>query len=405
MKIQQMDVKGAYLNGILQEKIHMHQPEGFDDGSGKVCQLVKTLYGLKQSGREWNKELDQQLKEKEFTNLKSDPCTYIRRTKDELEIITVWVDDLLLFTLTERSMSNLKAELQSLFEITDMGDPAKIVGIEINRTEETLTISQKQYILAILKSEGMQDANPVSTPLDPNIKLEQNPVGTQGNRSNAYAMLLGKLQYLATATRPDIAYAVNRLASYTANPSLTHYTAAKRILRYLKGTKNFELTYKQVPDQQTFYGYSDAAYANTDDYKSTSGYVFLAGGAAITWGSRKQTTIALSSTEAEYIALSEASREAMWLRHLYGELGYIQEKPTLLIGDNNGSIAMAKNPQFHKQTKHVEIHWHWVRNLVQDGLITINSCRDPEQTADILTKSLLRQKHAKHTKELGLSTV
>src|SRR5882757_2638359 len=130
LKIQQMDVKGAYLNSILKEKVYMRQPEGFDDGTGRVCQLVKTLYGLKQSGREWNKELDQQLKEKEFTNLKSDPCTYIRRTKDELEIITVWVDDLLLFTLTERSMSNLKAELQSLFKITDMGDPAKIVGIE-----------------------------------------------------------------------------------------------------------------------------------------------------------------------------------------------------------------------------------------------------------------------------------
>jgi hypothetical protein len=405
MNIQQMDVKGAYLNGILQEKIYMKQPEGFSDGSGRVCQLIKTLYGLKQSGREWNKQLDRKLKEKGFTNLKSDPCTYIRRIKDELEIITVWVDDMLLFTTTERSMFNLKAELRSLFEITDMGEPAKIVGIEINRTNETLTISQKQYILAILKSEGMQDANPVSTPLDPNIKLEVNPVEMEGNRSNAYAMLLGKLQYLATATRPDIAYAVNRLASYTANPSLIHYTAAKRILRYLKGTKNFVLTYKQIPNQQTFYGYSDAAYANTDDYKSTSGYVFLAGEAAITWGSRKQTTVALSSTEAEYIALSEASREAMWLRHLYEELGYIQEKPTLLIGDNNGSIAMAKNPQFHKRTKHVEIRWHWVRNLVQDGLITIKSCRDPEQTADILTKALLRQKHTKHTKELGLSTV
>ena len=131
----------------------------------------------------------------------------------------------------------------------------------------------------------------------------------------------------------------------------------------------------------------------------------MSNGGAITWGSRKQTVIALSSTEAEYVALSEASREAMWLRHLYGELGFIQKEPILILGDNDGSIAMAKNPQFHKRTKHVDIRWHFVRDLVQDGLINIVDCRDPEQTADILTKQLPRPKHTKHVNELGLSSV
>jgi hypothetical protein len=144
-----------------------------------------------------------------------------------------------------------------------LGSPTKIVGIEITQNPNTISIAQKQYILSILQS---------------------NPEGAVGDRSNSFAMLIGKLQYLATATRPDIAFAVNRLAAYTANPSLTHY--------------------RNTLDSNIFYGYSDAAYANADDLKSTSGYVFLAGGAAITWGSRKQTTIALSSTEAEYIALS-----------------------------------------------------------------------------------------------------
>ena len=135
-----------------------------------------------------------------------------------------------------------------------------------------------------------------------------------------------------------------------------------------------------------------------DGYKSTSGYVFLAGDAAITWGSQKQATIALSLTKAEYVALSESSCEIMWLRHLYGELGYIQKQPTLLLGDNDGSIAMAQNPQFHKQSKHVNIRWHWVGDLVQDGLVNIQDCQDLEQTADILTKTLQQQKHNKHTK-------
>ena len=412
LKTQQMDVKGAYLNGTLKEKVYMKQPEGYDDGTGRVCLLIKTLYGLKQSGREWNKELDSQLKAKGFKNLRSDPCAYIRRNGNELEIITVWVDDLLLFTGDNRTMIKLKEELQSMFELTDMGEPSKIVGIEITQHEDRIIISQAKYIESILRKEGMENANPVSTPLDPNVKLESNPEAAEPNRSNTYASLIGSLQYLATATRPDIAYTVNRLASYTANPSLAHYSAAKRVLRYLKGTKNYGISYyanstrNNAPEDSNFcYGYTDAAFANADDCKSTSGYVFLSNGGAITWGSKKQTVIALSSTEAEYVALSEASREAMWLRHLYGELGFIQKEPILILGDNDGSIAMAKNPQFHKRTKHVDIRWHFVRDLVQDGLINILDCRDPEQTADILTKQLPRPKHTKHVNELGLSFV
>jgi Reverse transcriptase (RNA-dependent DNA polymerase) len=360
------------------------------DISGRVCQLIKTLYGLKQSGREWNKKLDNELKEKRFMNLKSDPCVYVWWHEQNFE---VWVDDLLVITKDDQSMTNLKNELESVFELTNLGGPSKIVGIKITQTLDSITITQKQYILTILQSEGMQDTNPVSTPVDTNIKLEPNPEGSVGNWSNSFAMLIGKLQYLATATRPNIAFAVNQLAAYTANPSLIHYTAAKRILRYLKRTINLGLTYWDTPDSNIFYGYSDAVYANADGYRLTSGYVFFAGDAAITWGSRKQATIALSSTEAEYIALSESSHEIMWLRHLYGELGYIQKKPTLLLGDNDGLIAMACNPQFHKRSKHVDIRWHWVRDLVQDRLINIQDCCNPDQTADILTKALQKQKN------------
>jgi hypothetical protein len=154
---------------------------------------------------------------------------YFRQTNNVLQIITVWVDDLLVITKTEESMRDLKQELGTLFEITDLGNPNKIVGIEITRTENSISICQKQYTMSILQSEGMQDANPVSTPLDPNMKLEPIPEGSIGDRSNSFAVLMGKLQYLATATRPDIAFAVNRLAAYTANPNMSHYTAAIEI--------------------------------------------------------------------------------------------------------------------------------------------------------------------------------
>ena len=151
-----------------------------------------------------------------------------------------------------------------------------------------------------------------------------------------------------------------------------------------------------------FYGYTNTTFTNTDDYKSTLGYVFLSGGGAITWRSKKQTTIALSLTEAEYVALSEVGWEACWLRNLYDELSQRQRGPTLILGDNDGSIAMVKNPQFHKRSKHIATCWHWVRDLVEEGIIEVGSCRDPEQTADILTKALARPKHKKHMQEMGL---
>ena len=204
--------------------------------------------------------------------------------------------------------------------------------------------------------------------------------------------------------RPDICYAVNRLVAYTANLSLQHTTALKRILRYLSGTRTYRIVYRSLPHQSNFfYDYADAAYGNADDHRSTTGYVFIAGEGAITWSSKKQIVTALSSMEAEYVALSEASQEAFWLRNVYKELGLLQEDtPMEIRGDNEGSIAMAKNLQFHKCSKHIARCWHWVHELVQDWIITVESCRDPEQTADVLTKVLLCPKHQKHIKDMGL---
>ena len=293
-------------------------------------------------------------------------------------------------------MQQMKGEIRSQWEATDMGDPAKIEGIEITQKGNSIIISQEKYIEAILRRENMENANPVSTPLDPNVKIGPNPDGKVGNRSNSFAKLLGELQFLANATRPDIAHAINRLAAYTANPSLQHTGALKRILRYLAGTKAYGIKYSNSSPSSSesmttnnpnfIFGYADAAFANQDDCKSTSGYVFMVAGGAITWRSKKQTTVALSSTEAEYVALAEAAREACWLRNLFGELGYPQTHSTQIKGDNNGSIAMARNPQFHQRSKHIAIRWHLIRDLISDNILTIEECRDPEQTADVLTK-------------------
>ena len=383
----------------------MKQPEGYGDGSGQVCLLIKTLYGLKQASRKWNKELDTKLRKKGYVRLRSDPCVYIWHVAEDFVIITVWVDNMLTFATTIKLKYKAKADVESKWKITDLGVPSKIVGIELTITPDNIFISSSKYIESILVKEDLGRSNAVSTPLDPNVTLIPNPDGNASNRSNSFARLLRELQYIANATRPDITYAVNRLASYTANPSMQHMIALKQILCYLSGTRTHSIMYKALPESKEFFlGYADAAYGNTDKGRLTTSYVFLAGDGAITWCSRKQISTALSSTEAEYVVLSKASCEACWLRNLYSKLRLLHaEVPTLIREDNDGSIAMAKNPQFHKHSKHIDIRWHWVRELVEEGTVNIEDCRDPEQTANVLTKALPRQKHNMHVAEMGLT--
>jgi hypothetical protein len=404
-----MDVKGAYLNGILKEDVYMRQPEGYGDGTNRVCKLIKTLYGLKQSGREWNIQFDREIQSVGFTRLLSDPCAYIRRQGHDFQIITVWVDDLLLFATTDPGMRRMKAQIAEKWEVTDLGEPSKIIGIEITRNIDSISISQKRYVDSIIRKEKMERANPVATPLDPNTPIEPNDDPSDGNRSNPFARLLGELQYLANATRPDIAFAVNRLASYTANPSTQHYSMVKRIIRYLAGTKNYGITYyksnSQMSQLASIKAYSDAGFANTDEKKSTTGIAFISAGGAILWKSKKQSLSALSTTEAEYIALAHTGTEARWLRNLYTELGFPTNAPLHIKCDNLGAISMAENPFITQKSRHIDLKYHSIRQLVAKNVVKLDPCRDAENTADILTKPIARPKHKQHTGELGLAPV
>jgi len=331
---------------------------------------------------------------------------YTKTYDNDTAIITVWVDDLLLFAKSNHTMNQIKTDLRSEWEITDMGEPSKIIGIEITRSPNKICISQKHNVESILIRQGLEEANPVTTPLDPKIKLEPNPEGNEGDRSNAYAQLLGELQFISNATRPDITYAVNKLASYTANPHMQHQTALKRILRYLSGTRDYGITYKYTTDSiPTFHGFTDAAFANREDRKSTSGYVIITANGAITWKSRKEGVTAQSTTEAKFVALWEGSQEAQWLRNLHQELNYAQIKPTLIYCDNTSAVAIARNPLYHKRTKHIEPKYYWVREKVQAERIDTEYCRTDNQTADVLTKPLAREKHMTHVTSMGLAPV
>jgi hypothetical protein len=243
--MKQLDVKGAYLNGDLSEEIYMAQPPGYDDGSRRVCRLRKTLYGLKQSGSEWNRKLHRLLTALGFHRIEVDHGVYMRRIKDKFVIITVWVDDLLLFSNSTTMLEAVKAALKREVEITDLGEPKKLLGIEIyrDRKARTIQISQEHYIDSVLKQFGYENMSPVTTPMDPNVVLEKFKTASQNTdeRGRSYREHMGSLIWPATVSRPDIAYAVARVGPYTVNPGPAHLTAIKRVFRYLKGTRSHQM--------------------------------------------------------------------------------------------------------------------------------------------------------------------
>ena len=368
---------------------------------------MKTLYGLKQSGCEWNDELNKKLTKKGFKRFVSDPCAYRREVDGHIGILTIWVDDLILFANDEEAMDRMLNDLKKMFEITDLGEPSKIVGIEITIDEKTgaVKLTQTKYIEALLRKYGLEDANGVAVPMDPNIKLFK-PDGSTSpqDRSNTYASLIGSLMFIAVATRPDIVFAIFRLAAYTAIPNLEHWSAAKRILRYLSGTRHEGITYHPTEDdsQPMVTGFADASFVSHKDMTSITGYIFMAADGAITWASKKQKSVTLSTTEAEYMCLADATREAAWLQNLYRELGR-EISPTKIYGDNQSALAIAKNPQYHKCTKHFDIKHHYIREKINDNSIVVEYCPTEDMTADIFTKPLPKAKFQKHKGELGVS--
>jgi hypothetical protein len=416
LEMKQLDVKGAYLNGDLQEEVFMEQPPGFDDGSGQKCRLRKTLYGLKQSGREWNRKLHGILTKHGFIRLEVDHGVYMRQIKDQFVIITVWVDDLLLFSNHTTMLSATEAALKQEVEINDLGEPKKIIGIEIyrDRAAKTIQISQEHYIDGVLKHFGYDQMSPVKTPMDPNVVLEKSNLEgkTTDERGHSFAEYMGSLIWPATISHPDIAYAVARVGAYTSSPSPTHWTAMKKIFRYLKGTRDKRITYGG-PDFRSdssslfnHYGaYGDADFAsNPDDSKSVSGYVYLLAGGPIAWHSKKQPTVALSTAEAEYSALTAASRHAIWLIYSFQALpfDFPTQESTIIYSDNQSAISIAYDPQHHTRSKHFRIENHFIRECVELGIVNVEYCPTNDMIADIFTKALSRARHEQFWSNMGL---
>lgn len=394
LKIHQMDAVTAFLQGDIDEAIYLEQPEGFSDGTNRVCKLNRAIYGLKQAGRQWNKKLDDALLSFKLRKCQMDPCIYC--SQDLRLIIAIYVDDFLIFYSDEEDLLKIKNLLCSAFKMKDMGVAKGCIGIRITQREKQIELDQSVYIEEILRKFGMFDCKPMGTPSDTNCKLSINmssdEISEDELKGLPYQEAVGSLLYLAQGTRPDIAFSVNDVSRFNNNYTFAHWKAVKRIFRYLKGTVNYKLSYSFENTGQIT-GFSDADWASDiDKRRSCTGYVFIFSNAAITWKSTRQSTVALSSTESEYMALSSAVQEAIWLRQLCHELGYDMKGPTKFNCDNQSAILLAESDGYRQRSKHIDIRFHHIRDKIKNRQIDVQYLSTNDMVADSLTKAVSKEK-------------
>jgi hypothetical protein len=279
-----------------------------------------------------------------------------------------------------------KKSMMVEFEMTDLGMMHYFLGIEVVQSANGIFISQKKYLREILDRFQMKDCNPVSTPVEYGLKLTRDSGGRKVN-STVYKQIVGSLMYL-TATRPDIMHATGLISRYMECPREMHLLVAKRIMRYLKGTLEYGLFYKKGVKSDLI-AFTDSDYAgDQDDRRSTSGYVFMMGTGAISWSSKKQPIVTLSTTEAEFVAATACTCQAIWLRKILEELHSKQVGAITIFCDNNSAIKLSKNPVLHGRSKHIDVKYYFLRDLSNDGVIDLKYCKSEEQLADMFTKPL-----------------
>ena len=402
MEVHQMDVKTAFLHGILEEEIYMRQPEG-QMTSGKenlICKLNRSLYGLRQSPRCWNILLDQFLIGKlKFRRCLADKATYIRGLENRKIYVGVYVDDLLIISKNDEEIQQVKEVLSARFEMVDFGRVSTVLSIKIKHDLKrgVLTMSQEKYIQFLLIKFGMEDCKPTLTPMVSGLKLsksmEPNSEGEIKEMEKfPYRSAVGSLMYLMTSTRPDIASAIGIVSRFLQNPGKLHWEAVKRIFRYLQQTKSLGLKYVRG-EKLRLEGYTDADWGGcVDTRRSTGAYVFKLGGAVVSWASKRQNSVSLSTCEAEYMAACSAAKEAVWMNEMMIQLGFPRSETVQIKTDSQSALNLIKNPVLHSKTKHIGIQYHFVRELADKGEITFTYCPTELMIADSLTKAVPREK-------------
>lgn len=392
LTMSQVDVTGAYLYGDLDDDIYMEEPEGFESASdgSVVCKLRKSIYGLKQSARQWNKKFTDVLHTVGLKQTKSDSCLF---TNDCHSLFfALYVDDGLIASTDKSAINSLIHKLSSCFTVT-VGDAKTFIGLQVERESSNhLLIHQESYIKRLLHQFAMTDCKPVSTPMDASSKLSVvDDEHVKDGNSFPYRQLVGSLMYLSVCTRPDISYAVSMLAQFFDRATEKHWGAAKRVLRYLSGTAKLGIRFGGRNSGGHLYGFSDADLGGCPEtVKSRSGVVFMLNNGPITWMSKKQTTVATSTCNSEFIAAFEATKQAVWLRRLVADFGLAPKGPTPISVDNQSAIFLIKNPHSsHKNSKHFEIAHAYSQEQYAKKVISVHYVESDEQIADILTKPLV----------------
>ncbi|KAK9060122.1 hypothetical protein SSX86_020826 [Deinandra increscens subsp. villosa] len=365
-KLHQLDVKNAFLHGHLTETIYMEQPPGFSDPTrpNHVCKLNKALYGLKQAPRAWFHRLSSFLIHNGFLCSKADPSLFIFKRDACILYLLVYVDDLILTGNNEAILSSFIKKLHSEFAIKDLGLVNYFLGLEVKHNKDGLFLSQSKYAYEITERAKLLDAKPVHTPMASHENLTSQGIVLED--PTEYRSLVGALQYL-TITRPDISYSVNQVSQFLKAPTMENFQNVKRIIRYIKGTLDFGLTFSR-PSSTTLVGYSDADWARClETRRSTYGYSIFLGGNLVSWSAKKQPTISRSSCESEYRAMANTAAEIVWITHLLRELHALPcSRPTLLC-DNQSALFLTQNPVSHKRSKHIDLDYHFIRELVSSG--------------------------------------
>ena len=391
MQMMQFDVCTAFLYGDLEEEIYMEQPDGWTDGTDKVCALKKGLYGLKQASRQWNVKFSNFLSRCGLKQSRADPCVFTAGDLSVEMMLCLYVDDGLICCKTDDQMNLLIRALKKEFDITT-GPVSCFIGMEIDQRADSIAIHQSGYIRKMLTRYGMADCKPAPTPAEPTAKLRKQTGLAREKEAEPmagipYREAIGSLMYASVISRPDIAFIVSKLAKFVDCPRAEHWTAAKRVFRYLKGTLDQKITYKRGCSVLT--GFSDADWAgDLDSRRSTTGFVFMLNGGPVSWQSKTQQSVALSTLEAEYMAMSETTKECIWLRALIGDLGFEQKEKTSIKVDNQSALSLAENPEFHTRSKHIDIRYHFIRDEEVKGRIMFDYIASANNVADVFTKAL-----------------
>jgi hypothetical protein len=415
LECEQIDMITAYLNARLtdDDTILLRLPPGCS-GARNIVRLQRGMYGLRQSALLWYNDLKDSLYKLGFSPIEADPCVFVNK---ENAIVVVYVDDLILITKDIASMKELKARLFNRYKARDLGPIGFYLGIRIHRDRpnRSISLTMDSYIERVVEEYHLTDAPAADTPLPKSaLTLTKREDQADDNLIHQYQSLVAKLLYPTSIIRPDLAWHVNHMARFATNPTEEQLSLLKRMLRYYKGTSTLGIRYQATATDMAdtlgtlgLSGYSDSAFGDNVERKSSAGYVFKMAGGVISFKSYRQRLVTLSSTEAEYIALTYAAKEATWLCRLLRQVGYqgYDLKPLKLYTDNEPALNMVRKDGHHERTKHIDNYYKYTKQEYQNGNVDLEHIPGVDMPADGLTKPLNKTSHAKFLRLINMVTV